>query len=178
MLQNNPRILGVGLAVPVDDYNKVCARPEANGIFAGNPYHRALEGVLLEAVRLAQKLTGPSAKVAFVHDEDPDFDQLKTIFNGFKVANPRTAESMVGFLPLSDREHPPLQLADMVANFTLGVGLEWLFNGREAKWATEMQNNIGKLGIWTEHVMLSILKRNLMKFRKPVPADLQAEEYG
>ncbi len=178
VLRNNPRILGVGLAVPVDDYNKVCARPEAKGVFPGNLYQRALEGVLLEAVRLAHKLTGPNTRVAFVHDDGPDSAQLKAVYNGFKIANPKTAKSMVGFLPLCDKEHPPLQLADMVANFTLGVGLEWLTNGREAKWANEMQNNIGKLGIWTEHVMLSILKRNLIRLEKRVPTDLQAAEYG
>ncbi|MGO9721918.1 MAG: DUF3800 domain-containing protein [Methylocella sp.] len=177
-LRKNPRILGVGMAIPVDDYNRVCARPEAQGIFPGDPYQRALEGVLLEAVTLAHKLTGPSAKVAFVHDDGPDFDHLRAVYNGFKIANPKTAESMIGFLPLSYKEHPPLQLADMVANFTLGVGLDWLANGREARWASEMQDNIGKLGIWTEHFMLSVLKRNLIRKGKPVPLDLQADEYG
>jgi hypothetical protein len=132
----------------------------------------------MESVKLAHKLTGENSEVAFVHDDGPDFDELRAVYEGFKIANPKTAKSMKGFLPLSDKEHPPLQLGDMVANFTLGVGLDWLKNGREAKWATEMQDNIGKLGIWTEHVMLSILKCNLIRFRKPIPADLQADEYG
>ncbi len=178
ILRKHPRVLGVGEAIPVDDYSKVCARPEAQGIFPGNPYQRALEGVLLEAVTLARKLTGPDSEVAFVHDDGTDFDYLRAVYEGFKIANPKTAKSMKGFLPLSDKEHPPLQLADMVANFTLGVGLEWLKNGREAKWATEMSDNIGKLGIWTEHLMLSILKRNLIRKGRPIPPDLQAEEYG
>ena len=37
-------------------------------------------------------------------------------------------------------------------------------------------DNIGNPCIWNEHVMLSILK-HLIRFRKPVPADLQADEY-
>lgn len=178
LLKSNSRIAAVGIAIPMEDYNKVCAMPEAAEIFRGNPYQRALEGVLLETVKLIQKLGESDANVTFVHDDGPDFDVLKAVYEGFKVANPRTAEFMESFLPLCDKEHPPLQLADMVANFTLGVGQDWLVNGREANWATEMEDNIGKLGIWTEHVMLSILKRNLMRFGKPVPIDLLGEEYG
>jgi len=174
ILRNNPDIAAVGIAIPVDDYKKVCARPEAAEIFKGNPYQRALEGVMFETV----KLVSPQDKVTFAHDDGPDFDVLRAVYEGFKIANPRTAESMAEFVPLCDKEHPPLQLADMVANFTLGVGLDWLVNGREVKWATEMESNIAKLGIWTEHVMLSILKRNLIRFGKPIPADLQGEEYG
>lgn len=177
ILKKNPRILGVGEAIPIEDYNKVCARPEAQGIFPGSPYQRALEGVLLEAVTLAHKLS-PDSEVAFVHDDGADFDWLRAVYEGFKIVNPKTAKSMKGFLPSSDKEHPPLQLADMMANFTLGAGLEWLNNGRQAKWASQMSDNIGKLGIWNEHLMLHILKRNLIRKGLPVPLDLQAEEYG
>jgi hypothetical protein len=177
LLQREPGIAAVGIAIPVGDYEKVCARPEAADIFKGMPYQRALEGVMLETVKLMLRRS-PQGKVAFVHDDGPDFDVLRAVYEAFKILNPRTAESMAGFMPLSDKEHPPLQLADMIANFTLGVGLDYLGNGGEAKWATEMGNNIGKLGIWTEHVMLSILKRNLIRKGLPVPADLQAEEYG
>jgi len=178
ILKQNPRIAAIGNAVPVEDYARVMARPEADGIFFGNPYHRALDNVMLETVNLIHKLVGHNTKVAFVHDDGPDFDELRAVYEAFKIANPRTAESLAGFLPLSDKDHPPLQLADMVANYTLGVGQTWLENGREAKLATEMEENIGKLGIWTEHVMLSVLKHNLMRQGKPIPVDLQGEEYG
>jgi hypothetical protein len=177
VLRNHPKILGTGMCIPLDDYAKVCARPDANEIFTGNPYQRALEAVMLETVKMVRRIPGRNA-VAFVHDDGSDFDMLREIYNKFKVKNPKTAKYMAGFQPLDDKEHPPLQLADMIANFVLEVGLEWLSNGREAKWATEMEANIGKLGIWTEHVMLSILKRNLIRLGKPVPLDLQADEYG
>jgi hypothetical protein len=178
VLRRNPRILGVGIAIPVEDYARVCSRPDAQGIFPGDPYQRALEGVLLEAVKLAKMVAGEDVRIGFVHDDGPDSALLRSVYEGFKVANPRTATHMDGFRPLCDRKNPPLQLADMVANFTLVVGLDWLTNGRQAKWATEMESNIGKLGVWTEHVMLSILKRNLIRRNRPVPVDLQGSEYG
>lgn len=143
----------------------------------GLPYQRALEGVLFETVKLIRKLPGKNA-VAFVHDDGPDFNMLRTVYNGFKVANPRTAEFVAGFQPLSDKEHPPLQLADMIANLTLEIGMQWLADKRPLGGVKHMQDNIRMLGVWDEHYMLSILKRNLIRFGKPIPADLQAEEYG
>lgn len=178
VLQNHPRVFSTGICIPLDDYAKVCARPEAVEVFGkGSPYHRALEAVLFETVRMARHIPGRNA-VAFVHDDGSDFNELRALYDGFKIKNPKTAKFLVGFQPLDDKEHPPLQLADMVANFTLEAGLNWLENGRQAEQAKEMGDNLGKLGVWTEHVLLSALKRNLILKGKPIPVDLQKDEYG
>jgi hypothetical protein len=66
----------------------------------------------------------------------------------------------------------------MVANRSLEHGLEWLSNGRNPSLLKEMADNVHHFGVWDEHYMLSILKRNLKRFRKPIPSDLQAVEYG
>src|ERR1022692_462165 len=46
IIKRHPQIHGVGVAIPVQDYNEVCSRPEAPGVFGGDPYHRALESVI------------------------------------------------------------------------------------------------------------------------------------
>jgi Protein of unknown function (DUF3800) len=177
VLEAHRGIAAVGIAIPMVDYNKVCERPEAAEIFRGGPYHRALEAVLLEAVRCVRRLPGENL-VAFVHDDGYDFDELRAVYNSFKINNPKLAKYMTGFQSLSDKDHPPLQLADMAANFTLAAASEWLINGRRTVEPKEMRANVQKLGIWTGHVMWSVLKCNLIRFGVPVPVDLQAKEYG
>jgi len=178
VLRHHLMIFSTGICIPLEDYASVCARPEAASVFQKDkPYHRSLEAVLFETVKMVRQIPGCNA-VAFVHDDGPDFDELRAVYNGFKIKNPKTAKFMAGFQPLDDKVHPPLQLADMVANFTLERGLNWLENGRRQERAKEMAENLGKLGIWTEHVLLSVLKRNLILQGKPVPPDLQADEYG
>ena len=117
--------------------------------------------------------------VAFVHDNGPDFDELRAVYKGFLAVNPGIAKVCGGgFQPLDDKMHPPLQAADMIANFTLGVGQKWLAEGRTKQKKSEMKENIAKLGIWDTHYMLSILKHELTRWGKPIPLDLQSAEYG
>ena len=84
---------------------------------------------------------------------------------------------MAGFQPLSDKDHSPLQAADMVANLALRIGIEWLENGRKPEKLKELEESIDKFGIWTEDYLLSVLKHNLIGHNKPLPLDLQSEEY-
>jgi Protein of unknown function (DUF3800) len=177
ILREHPRIRGVGVAIAIEDYNKVCARPEAQGVLIGSPYHRALDSVMFETVKLIRKIPGHH-KVAFVHDDGPDFDDLRKVYTAFKANNPKTAKSLAGFQPLNDKEHPPLQAADMLANYALGIGIEWLTAGRSAAKVREMRENLTLLGVWDEHYLLSVLKRNLPRHGKPIPLDLQSKEYG
>src|SRR5215467_7340924 len=49
--RNMGSIKGVGCIIPVEDYTKVCARPEAKEFFAAKPYRRALDGIFNEVCR-------------------------------------------------------------------------------------------------------------------------------
>ena len=167
-----PGIQGVGIAIAMDDYEKVCLRPEADGVITGDPYRRALEGVLVETVRRIRQKPGRNM-VAFVHDDGSDFDKLRGYYMDFKKANPKSAKLMGGFAPLDDKLHPPLQMADMVANFTLSKGLEWLENGRIPAKLEEMKQSIDFLNAWDEHYMLIVLRDNLIRLGRSVPGDLQ-----
>jgi Protein of unknown function (DUF3800) len=170
-------IQGVGVGIPIEDYEKVCSRPEADDFFPANPYRRALEGVLFESVKAIRQTPGKHM-VTFVHDNGEDYDALRGYYDQFKVANPKTAQFIAGFQALDDKKHPPLQLADMVANRSLELGLEWLANNRSPSVLREMVGNIHHFGTWTEHYMLSILKRNLKRLGRPIPLDLRSTDYG
>jgi hypothetical protein len=178
VVREHPAIRGVGVSVLVDDYERVRARPETNGIFGNNPYHRALESVMFETVKMIRKRPGHNM-VAFVHDDGPDFAELHLLYQGFKKVNPKTAKYMGGFMPLSDKEHPPLQMADMIANSTLEFGLDSIAHGGEINLAKiSMKENISQLALWNESYMLSVLKRNLILKGHPIPLDLQGDEHG
>jgi hypothetical protein len=168
--RNLEGIKGVGCVIPIEDYTKVCARPEAKEFFAAKPYRRALEGIFNEVCRAIEKLPGKHA-IGFVHDDGNDFDELRGYYNEYRKINHRHARIMAGFQPLDDERHPPLQMADAIANFTQEKGIEWLENGRktlESAWPFDVYH----LGIWTEEYMLAILKHELKRRGKPIPPDL------
>ena len=83
---------------------------------------------------------------------------------------------MSGFRALDDKQHPPLQMADALANFTQEKGIEWLQNGRQTL-TSELPFNVYHLGIWTEEYMLGLLKHELRRRGKPIPDDLQRAKY-
>ena len=169
--RNLSDIKGMGCVIPIEDYTKVCVRPEAAEFFAAKPYRRALEGIFNEVCRAIETLPGKHA-VAFVHDSGNDFDELRRYYNEYKTINQRHAGIMAGFQPLDDRRHPPLQMADAIANFTQEKGVEWLENGRQTL-ESALPFNVYHLGIWTEKYMLGILKHELKRRGKPIPDDLQ-----
>jgi len=173
--RNLSGIKGIGCIIPVEDYAKVCARPEAKEFFETMPYRRALEGIFGEVCRAIETLPGKHA-VAFVHDDGEDFDELRRYYNEYRAINQRHARIMSGFQPLDDKRHPPLQMADAIANFTQEKGIEWLQNGRQTL-TSAWPFNVYRLGIWTEEYMLGLLKLELKRRGKPIPADLQSEKY-
>jgi len=168
-------IKGIGIVIPVEDYEKVCARPEANDFFPADPYRRALEGVFDSMARSLKTLPGNHA-VAYVHDGGSDFDQLRSYHEEYKLLNPRHARCMGGFISLDDKRHPPLQMADAIANYMQGIGLEWVKSRQTV--IRDSPFNVHHVGVWTEHFMLSIVKRNLIRLGRSIPKDLQSDKYG
>jgi hypothetical protein len=163
------------VVIPIEDYEKVCARSEAKDFFRADPYRRALEGVFDLMARSLKTLPGNHV-VAYVHDSGSDFDRLRSYYEEYKALNPRHARCMAGFIPLDDKRHPPLQMADAIANYMQGIGLEWVQSRQTV--IRDSPFNVHHVGVWTEHFMLSIVKRNLISLGRPVPKDLQSTEYG
>lgn len=172
-----PGLRGIGMAIPIHIYNSVRSRPEATDVLMGFPYSHAMGSIMLKTVQAIKQIPGRNM-VAFVHDEGSDFPELFDSYKSFRIANPRTAKFMAGFQPLDDKVHPPLQMADMIANLTLELGSEWIDNGHKRETLDRMAENIESIHIWDTHYTLSVLKRELMRYGKPIPDDLKADEYG
>lgn len=177
VLHEHRYIRGVGISVPLEDYRKVLLRPEADGVLHANAYHAALASVMYETVQYIRKRPGRNM-VAFVHDDGDDFPELFAVYKAFAKANPGTAKYMGGFQPLDDKLHPPLQLADMVANYAMSKSLVSLESGNMKLENIEMGSNINLLGYWSYDYVLSVLKRNLLGRGRPIPIDLESEQFG
>jgi hypothetical protein len=173
-IEKHPGILGVAVAILLEDYRRVLARPDAVGILPPNPYHTALNSIMYETVKLVNGVPGRH-KVLFLHDNGPDIHSLVSSYKHFKRKNPRTAKSLAGFGGLDDTDHPELQAADMIANYAMQRGLEALRrNKRDLKTTIgELTKNFVKFGYWEESYILSALTSMRKTRGLPVPLDLQ-----
>jgi hypothetical protein len=178
VLEGHPRIHGIGVMILLEDYTRAIARPEARGLLPPNPYHTALNSVMYETVKMIKLSRGHNA-VQFVHDNGPDFDSLKSSYIHFRAGNPKTAKNLGGFAGLDDRQHPPLQAADMVSNYAMQRGLEALERNDGSLKTTihEMTVNIKMFGYWDEEYILHALKSLLKAKGEGIPIDLQHARY-
>ena len=78
-------------------------------------------------------------------------------------------------VPLSDKDQPALQLADMFANNTQERVAALLTNGTPVrKKDFHMHENLIKAGTWDEKFLLGVLKHNLVRKGLPIPDDLKS----
>lgn len=167
-----PKLQGVGVALPVEEFQAVLRHENASVVFPERYiYHRAFELTLLDASTTACKR--PRDLMVFVHDDGQDFGQLLEIFKDFKRKNPNTGKHLTSFLPMDDKTTPPLQLADMFANSIQGLTVEFL-NGREEAPADEtfMFDRTG-LKVWTRELGELVLVRNLKSRHLSIPQSLE-----
>lgn len=161
-----PQIKGIGVAVPVKGYQDVMAHPLAHLVFGKDPYDQAFMEVLYKTA-----LAIPRGYVAFSHDDGPDFDHLRLLYNVFADLNPATAKKMGGFLPLDDKLHGPLQAADMFANSIMG-GHTDLEQGLSVEPA--MIDFLPKADVykWTKSHAYATMRHELKRKGHIVPEDL------
>ncbi len=168
----------VGVCVPMDEWSAVAIRPEAVGILE-HPYHRAVECIWVETVRrgFRRSRSHRHSVVAFVHDDGPDLAELSALYVAFKKLNPKTAKFMVGFGGLDDKVNPPLQAADLIANRSLEIGLDWVDNGKTIARESELHSSMGFLSVWRESYAKGVLHHELKRRGLPIPQDLE-EDYS
>jgi hypothetical protein len=162
------QITSLGIVIPVVDYAEIRGLPEAHGIWPESPYLAALNSGFFETVKAIRKLAAANV-VAFVHDNDDRFPHYLTAYNEFKAKNPKTAKHMRGFVPLDDRDHPPLQAADLAANVACNFAKEWLANPTEAT-LTRLRTSMYKIGVWNKEYMTAILKKQDRNHSRPTAA--------
>jgi hypothetical protein len=177
-LGNHRSILGIAIAVLLEDYWRVLARPDAQGILPPNPYHTALNSVMYETAKLVNRIPGRN-RVAFIHDDGPDISSLVLSYKNFKKKNPQTAKILAGFGALNDEQHPELQTADMIANYAMQRGIEAMQRKEKDLKTTisELTKNFVKFGYWDENYLLSAIKSIRKSRGLPIPIDLEDERY-
>ena len=170
------QLRSVGVCIPMDEWSAVASRPEAKGVLE-YPYRRAIESVWTETVRrgFRRSKRHRHSVVIFIHDDGPDHAELGSLYSAFKALNPRTAKHMAGFSTLDDKVNPPLQAADLIANHSLEIGIDWINNGKTKAKELELQSSMGFLAVWREDYAKSVLHHELSRKKLPIPDDLQAE---
>jgi hypothetical protein len=156
----------------VEEHEAVLRHENASRVFPKeHMYYRVFEGTILEATTVA--CVNPRDLMVFVHDDEPDFGDLLTIFRDFKVKNPKAGKRLTAFLPMDDKTTPALQLADMFANSIQGLTVEFL-NGREEAPSDEifMFDRSG-IKVWTRELGEKVLARNFKSRSIPVPQSLE-----
>ncbi len=163
-----PGIHGVGVVVPVMDYNAVLRHEHADSILGPNVYSRAFESTMLKATHVA---CGRKDQIAFAHDEGPDFDTLRKLYRSFKERNPYTASMMKGFIPLDDKEHPPLQIADMLANSVMGTVTSHI-KGNEVTSNDIFMFSRSNIYVWSQKWGESVLRQAIESMKVEMPKTL------
>lgn len=173
IIRSYANLKSVGVCIPIDEWNAVSNRPDAVGHLQF-PYHRAIESVWCETIKRGFRRSQPHkhSVVAFVHDDGPDLPELSSLYTAFKKLNPKTAKHMVGFSGLDDKLNPPLQAADLIANHSLELGIDWLDNGKSAAKESELQSSMGFLAVWREDYARGVLRHELKRKGLPIPEDL------
>lgn len=109
-------LVGFGVGVLLPEYKRVRETHPRGKTFMAED---AFEYVLQELVYRAAKTIAEyelDVKVSFVSDKSDRSAVYEQVYENWKKANPKTAESMLGITHGDDREHYGLQAADMVAS--------------------------------------------------------------
>jgi hypothetical protein len=145
-----------GICLPLEDWKKYCEDGEVDQLT--NPYHRLLESVMVYVVKegFRASKTMRNSRVVFVHDLENDCPIYESLYKAFRKLNPKTAKYSAGFACQDDKICPPLQAADLVANYSLGLAMEWLRNGRQKNAFVEMKESLGFLKVWDPDYMRGV----------------------
>jgi hypothetical protein len=112
-------VIGFAMGVSMADFWKLNAAPEVKANPRWNTDHEdAAFRLLIHALvsRLKTEFRGKNYQIGFVHDESSKSAKLKRSYDCFKRQHPDLAECMRNFTSLDDKKHPPLQMADLMAD--------------------------------------------------------------
>jgi hypothetical protein len=147
---------GLAVVIPVPVFNEILAMPDVKEKLGDRPYFWVFQSLLFETVKEVRTVPGHHA-VTFVHDEGPNSAQLLETYLQFKNSNPRTAKMMCGFSALDDKQHPPLQCADMVANATSHFAIQWLSDRNDAT-LQRLMHSVLRVAVWDKEYMLEVVR--------------------
>jgi hypothetical protein len=146
---------GIAMVIPVPVFTEVLAMSEVKEKLGDRPYLWVFQSLLFETVKEVRTVPGQHV-VTFVHDEGPDSAQLLGKYIQFKHANPKTSRMMGGFTSLDDKQHPPLQCADMIANATSHFAAQWL--SRDDATLERLKESVLRVAVWDKEYMLEVIR--------------------
>lgn len=132
-----------------------------------------LQSVVIKTLEVVGTKTLGRNKVTFVHDDGSDFEDLSGAYKTCMKVNTHWAEYSGGFAPLSDKDNPPLQAADMAANYALGLAQAWLQNGRTPVAKKEFAKSIKWIGVWEKPYILKLVRQQYFRKNLPIPERLR-----
>lgn len=163
-------VSGFALGVVMADYREVLQKvPAAQIFYEDDPTVMAFYHLMYEINRtIRRKAKGCS--VAFIYDKSSASEKVAHAFNALKTAHPVSGRSMATFAPLDDRDHAPLQAADMLGDVCRGIFESWLNQGRPRcvpipeRW----QSNLVFTGKFDKEYLIYTVQTNLAnpRFRK------------
>jgi hypothetical protein len=157
-------LIGFAIGCPMDDYKEVLREiPQARMFYEDDPTVMAFYHLMYQINRtIRRKAKGCS--VAFIYDQSSSSRKLMHAFDALKVVHPLSSRSMATFAPLDDRDHAPLQAADMLSNVCREEIFEpWLNEGRPRfvpvpqRW----RGNLDFMGKFDKDYMLYTIRKNL-----------------
>ena len=116
-------LIGFAVGTSLVDFHKINSLPEAKTSPHWNrDFEDATFQILLHNLiaRLKHNFP-PTFQIGFVHDESQKSEKLKTSYLLFKKRHPELGERMRNFTSHDDKTHPPLQVADLMADVARDV---------------------------------------------------------
>lgn len=164
-------IVGVGVVVEMEPYQKLAMLSEARDVLPRDPYKAALSSVMFETVKRVRS-RDRNCMVHFTHDHGDD-ENLSACYREFLKMNPKTAKHLGGMGFGDDKRIVNLQLADLIANHTAYIGCQ---HPDARAGMVEMRENIAFLARWDEPYILAVLAQGLRKRGEPIPLELDGCE--
>jgi hypothetical protein len=154
-------LIGFSIGVVIPDYKAVLQEyPIARRFYAEDPIVAAYSQIMYEVARQVRK-NAKGFGVAYIVDDSTYSDKIKHAFEAMKINHPTVGVSAKTCAPFDDKDTPALQMADLLANVTKDIFLNWLACGGAHPELGRWHNHIERIGKWDKEHMLRSLGRTL-----------------
>ncbi len=110
------RMVGLGMAIDMDDFRAVASTPEKLDAFGSTPYYHCYFLMMEQCANVLKKHM-PECALAFGYDDHQEYgEHLRDVYKQFKKNQTSIARNMTTIAPFDDRAFVPVQVADLVAS--------------------------------------------------------------
>jgi hypothetical protein len=151
------KAVGVGVVIPIPLFRKMKGDPRYAPFIPNDPYEWAVQSAWNESVAAVLHV-GRDSTLTLAHDSGSNFHVLHKIFLEFKAKNPIASRVLRDFVPLDDKQNPPIQAADILADVTFRYAEEWAVNPTTEN-MRRLRGNMHKVCIWDESYAVENLEQ-------------------